>query len=746
MSVPEKPVTLEAQASDQARVYQAGRDLYINGKSTFVPPAVIPLNRSGLMRRDFVGRDTEIEEVLSRLQVTPDDGAGSVIVLSGLGGIGKTALAIQAARLAVERDGFPGGAISVDLRGYETDSDLHVYPHQVYSPALKALGVDEIDPIPENQGPQFHSELDRRASENLPVLILLDNARDPEQVLWLIPRASIHRVIVTSRNAIAPLLPGATNLRLNVLPHEDAAALIASKAKRRVPSPGLDELASLCDRLPLALSIVGAILASDPELNVGDLADELSQEEERLEGLEHEDIAVRTAFRRSYARLSEFHAWAFRALALNPGADISTDAAALLFDIQHLKAKRALRHLLNCHLMESGSASSRWTMHDLVRLYALEQAQKEDSKEARRAAQVRLLDYFVTRSANATEWINLQPAEQPAEGFSSRTAAMEWFAAESSNLIASVRISNNLGEYEITTGLAVSVVGYLDNVADYSSSLSILFLGIEAGKKSGNQLSVAAAYNNLGIVYTSMRKFRDAVRWLNKAVALFHLLGESDEEARSLINLSGALRMLLGVEASWEPLRRAMAITGEDARGAGFGFTNLGISLRESGRFEEAETVLRRALEMHSRNGARNAEASTLTQLGTTLLQAAQQARSRRHLEEGVRYLQEAITAYRDVRDRSGEAMALVNYGNAILLIFGMEKALEAYQSALQIFRDTEDAHGQGLAAGAIGLMLAQRGDGESARPYLIEAQRLLAPFREPDKKRMIARHLKLIG
>ncbi|MFI8889245.1 tetratricopeptide repeat protein [Streptomyces paradoxus] len=747
MSGSESPVTLGAQASDKARVYQAGRDLYINsGGSNLVPPAVIPLNRSGPERGDFVGRNAETEEILFGLQESTNDDAGSVLVLSGLGGIGKTALAVRAARLAVERRVFPGGAISIDLRGYETDSELCVYPHQVYSPALKALGVDEIDPIPENHGPQFHSELDRRASQNLPVLILLDNARDPEQVLSLLPSSGIHRVVVTSRNAIAPLLPDATNLRLDVLPHEDAASLIKSKAKREFSSSDLDELANLCDRLPLALSIVGAILASDPDLSVGELASELLQEEERLEGLEHEDIAVRAAFQRSYARLSEFHARVFRVLSLNPSADISIDAAALLLDIQHLKAKRALRHLLNCHLVESGNTPGRWTMHDLVRLYALEQAERVDSKEIRHAAQVRLLEYFVRRSSNATAWINQQPTEQPGEGFSSRVAAMEWFAAEASNLVASVRIANNLGEYDITTGLATSVVGYLDNAADYSSSLSILFIGIEAGKRSGNQLSVAAAYNNLGIVYTSMRKFRDAVRWLNKAVALFHSLGELDEEARSLINLSGALRMMLGVEASMEPLRRAMRIRGEDAPGAGFGFTNLGISLRESGRFQEAETVLRRALEMHARNGARNAEASTLTHLGTVLLQIAQQARSTRRLEEGVRYLWEAITAYREVRDRSGEAMALVNYGNAIALISGKEKALEVYQSALQIFRDTDDAHGQGLATGAIGLMLAQRGDGEGAQPYLIEAQRLLAPFHEPDKKRMIAKHLKSIG
>ncbi|MEU1439744.1 tetratricopeptide repeat protein [Streptomyces mirabilis] len=737
---------LGAQASDQARVYQAGRDLYINGSGKpLVPPVVIPLNRSGSEMGDFFGREAETDEILARLQSTSDDRDGSVLILSGLGGIGKTALAMRAARLAIERSFFPGGAIYINLRGYEADSELCVYPHQVYSPALKALGVDEIDPIPENRGPQFHSELERRANSNLPVLILLDNVRDPEQVLSLIPSSNIHRVFVTSRNAIAPLLPGATNFRLDVLPREDAVALIEAKAKRGLPSSDLVELANLCDRLPLALSIVGAILASDPDLSSGELTDELMQEEQRLEGLEHENVAVRAAFQRSYGRLSEFNAHAFRALALNPGTDISVDAATLLIDIRHLKAKRALRHLLNSHLLEAGNAPGRWMMHDLVRLYAVEQAERFDSKETRHAAQVRLLEYFAIRSTRAAEWINQQPARQPAEGFLNRVAAMEWFAVEASNLVASVKASADIGEYDITTDLAGSVVGYLDNVADYSSCLSVLFMGIEAGKQSGNQLSVAADYNNLGIVYTSMRKYRDAVRWLNKAVALFHSLGDRGEEARSLVNLSGALRMLVGVEAGMVPLKKAMRLRGEKDEGAGFTLTNLGISLRESGRFQEAENVLRRALEIHRRNGARNAEASTLTHLGTALFQSAPKTLPGR-LEEAVRYLQEAITAYRDVRDRSGEAMALVNYGNAIIPVSGSEKGLEAYQSALQIFRDTGDAHGQGLASAAIGLTLAQHGDGDGARTLFNEALRLLAPFREPDKKRMIAEYLKSLG
>lgn len=742
MSDSESHVSLGAQASGQSRIYQAGRDLYINESGNpAVPPKVIPLSQTGRMHGDFVGRDGEIEGILAHLQSQGEGvSVSSVLVLSGLGGIGKTELATRAARLAVDQKRFPGGAVSVDLRGYEALSDLSVYPHQVYSPLLKALGVDEIDPIPENVGPQFHAELEKRASAKLPVLILLDNARDPEQVLSLIPDSHIHKVIVTSRNAIAPLLPGAINVRLGVLSPDDSVSLIKGKARRELPLAGGLDLAGLCGHLPLALSVVGAILASDPELGVAELAGELAQEEQRLEGLEHENVAVRAAFERSYVRLNEFHAAAFRSLALAPGTDISVEVAALLFDNQELKARRALRHLLNCHLVEAGHGPGRWRMHDLVRLYATEQALKVDGKESRDAAQARVVSYLSDRSELAAEWINGHPENQPSGGFGDRPAAMEWLSVEASNLVASAETAARLEEYDKSADLSASAVPYLINVGDFSSALSVLSIGIEAAKASRDRSRLAGAYNNLGITYTSMRKYRDAVRWFNKSVAIACSLGDRDAEAKALINLSGALRDLVGVEASMEPLERAMKLRANE--GEGFGLTNTGIALRESGRFQEAEKVLRQALVIHTRNGARKAEASTLAQLGTAIMQRATRELSTDLLREGVNYLGAAIAAYRDVRDLQGEAMCFLNLGNAFSLAGNLKSALEHYQSSLKLSRGAGDSHGEGMAMAAMGMGLVTHGEKERGRSALKEAQRLLEPFHEPGRKQMIAQYL----
>lgn len=169
----------------------------------------------------------------------------------------------------------------------------------------------------------------------------------------------------------------------------------------------------------------------------------------------------------------------------------------------------------------------------------------------------------------------------------------------------------------------------------------------------------------------------------------------------------------------------------------------MGISLRESGRFQEAEEVLRQALKVHTQNGARKAEASTLAQLGTTLMQRATRELSTSLLKDGADYLSAAIVAYREVRDRQGEAMCFLNLGNAISLTSNLRGTLETYQSALQLFRDMGDVHGQGTVMTAIGLALVTHDDGDRGRAALKEAQRLLEPFDEPGRKRLIAEHLR---
>ncbi|MFE9697900.1 ATP-binding protein [Streptomyces sp. NPDC006270] len=728
---------LHAQASGAAKVFQAGRDINLTeSPRTAVPPIVGPVGDP--TTSEFVGREGESSTLAQML--SDQGGTGSpVVVISGLAGIGKTALSRYAANFMIQKHKFPGGAFFVDFRGYDQDAHLAVQPEQVYAPALRALGVESIDPAPENHAPQYFAELQNRAQGNLPVLMVFDNVRDPAQVAPLLPQSDLHRVLVTSRNAISSMLPRSQAIRLQVLADPDSVALLKSKLRRGASPEGLPELASQCAGHPLALSMAAAVLASDSSLTPRELVDELAEEGQRLEGLQHENSTVRAAFERSYVRLDARQSSLFRYLSLNPGAEISLAAASSLVGQGSLSVKRTLRQLHNFHLLELGRMPGRWRMHDLVRLYAAEESRETDTAEDRRVAEKRLLSHYARVAENAGGWFNGNPGALPEVAFHGRSEAIEWLALEMPNLVAAVRACDVLGAYEDAKLLAIATFRYLSNISDHETSIAVLNTAIEVAGKDGDPLAVAACYHNLGIVYTSMRKFHEAIRHLNKAVARFRSLGEISEQANALVSLSGALRLHRGVEAGMHPLNEAMYLVGPDSPGSGFILTNLGISFREAFRFNEAERTLRMALEIHIKNGAKQAQASTLTHLATAMSQSGKHTAS-------LPVFEEAISAYRDVRDLNGEGMAILNYGGALRGSGDLGGARKAYETALRISRETDDPHGQGIALGAFGMLLADMGESVAARSSLEESLHFLREFNEPIKKKVISEALERIS
>lgn len=335
----------------------------------------------------FVGRGEQTNRILAALApdtdrqgARPGPARGVVSVIAGMGGIGKTALARHTAGIAVGRRWFPGGAVWADLHGYDDhDHGGQVQPGHVFAPLLRAVGMPagQIPATPSDQGTLLHRWLDHQAQSGQRVLLVLDNVADTTQIKDLLPQAETHRVLLTSRDTLA--LPRAWRLELDVLTEDEAVRLARAILNRahlegRDPRDAAepDALAAVvgwCGRLPLAVGIAAAVLASDPDLGIAAYAAELAQRSSRLDSLRHGEQVLGAAFASSWRRLLVRDRVAAKMLCLltvNPGPDLATDTAAVLAGLPPARASAMLRVLHQAHLVLR--ERDRWRFHDLVRL------------------------------------------------------------------------------------------------------------------------------------------------------------------------------------------------------------------------------------------------------------------------------------------------------------------------------------------------------------------------------------------
>jgi tetratricopeptide (TPR) repeat protein/transcriptional regulator with XRE-family HTH domain len=404
----------------------------------------------------FVGRDRELntlDELLCQACAPPAGGTVMVSAIVGTAGIGKTALAVHWAHQASAR--FPGGQLHVNLRGYDTDEPMAAA--DALAGFLYALGV-----TPEGLPPGLDARagLYRSLVARIRPLIVLDNARDAEQVRPLLPGSPGCLVLVTSRGSLAGLAvsEGAHLLTLDVLAVDEARQLLAGRlgAERVAAEPGaVSELIALCARLPLALAIVAARACARLGLPLAGLAAELRDQSGRLDALDTGDPAssVRTVLSWSYDQLTPAGARLFRLLGVHPGPDSTVHAAASLAGTTPAKARRLLDELARANLLAE-QASGRFGCHDLLRAYAIEQATTTGSRAARRAALGRLLDYYLHTAAAADRLLRPhrrridlaapRPGVTP-EDLASHGQALAWLDAEHRGLLAAVTVAAGHG-------------------------------------------------------------------------------------------------------------------------------------------------------------------------------------------------------------------------------------------------------------------------------------------------------------
>ncbi|HUC57059.1 MAG TPA: tetratricopeptide repeat protein [Streptosporangiaceae bacterium] len=540
LQVVAKALGLSEEAAGELRAkFLPGR--YPEPRATVVPrqlpPAVAP----------FAGRLAEVARLDQWLERARNDTSGAaVFAIGGMAGVGKSALAIHwAHRVAGE---FPDGQLHVSLGGDDL-AGQRADVAEALTGFLLALGVAP-KLIPASL--EDRSALYRRMLTGRRVLVQIDNARDAAQVRALLPDAVGCSAVITSRAQLTDLAvgEGARLLNLDVLSGPEAEQLLTARLGadrvREEPQAVLD-LIALCARLPLALVIVAARAAvSGWPLSV--LVTELTDEGKRLDALDLGDSVtdVRSVFSWSCRQLSADAGRLLHLLSLHPGPDFAAPAAASLAGLPAGRVKAALRELAQASLITE-HRPRRYKLHDLLRLYAAEQAQATCEEAELEAATGRMLDHYLHTAVSTAHLID--PAEDSPPATAARPGAvpevvttyehaMSWFSEEHQVLVAVTRQAAGAGYDEYASQLPHAMAPFFDLSGRWHELNAVEHLALECAQRQDDMVGQARAHRLLSRVNQRVGDTDLAVAHLNRALGLLARTGDLAEEARVHLHFS----------------------------------------------------------------------------------------------------------------------------------------------------------------------------------------------------------------
>ena len=664
------------------------------------PPAPVPVPAQ--LPADiahFTGRDTQLAALTALAAQT-----GSAVVITAIGGtagIGKTALAVHWAHQAAAW--FPDGALYVNLRGFDpTGNPLGA--EAAVRGFLDALGVPP-ERIPADH--QARAGLYRSLLAGKRMLVLLDNARDPDQVRSLLPGSPGCLVLVTSRSQLTGLAArdGAHSLTLDLLTPREARELLTRRlgAGRAAAEPeAVEEVAGLCARLPLALNITAARAAARPAFPLAVFAAQLRETRDRLAALDAGDASadVSAVFSWSYRALSPAAARTFRLLGLHPGPDITVPAAASLTAASREQARAALDELAaSCLLTER--APGRYAFHDLLRAYAAEQSRTHDTGEEQRQALHRVLDHYL-HTAYAADRL-LQPVRDPItlspprpgtapEELADDQQAWHWLEAEHPVILATIAQAV-AHDFDIhACQLPWTLVTFLDRRGKLHDNVAAQAVSLAAAQRLGNLADQAIALRTLGFFCSRLGSYADAYTHMHRALELYRQLGDHVGQAHTHYNLARTFEL--------------------------------------QARNREALDHAKQALELYRAVGQQAGQANALNSVGwfCSLLGDHQEA---------LAHCQQALSLHRSVGERLGEAATLDSLGRAHHHLGHHPQAIECYRCALDLLSKTRHPFAEAEVLNHLGDAHHAAGDLDAARETWEQAQALFEDLQHPDAEQV---------
>jgi DNA-binding SARP family transcriptional activator/tetratricopeptide (TPR) repeat protein/transcriptional regulator with XRE-family HTH domain len=576
---------------------------------------------------DFVGRAHLLAELRGILLPEPgsglDDGPPTIISINGLGGIGKTALAVHLAHQV--RAAFDDGQLFIDLEGgIGTGRDLD----SVLGSMLRDLGVQAAR-IP--AGLASKTALLRSSSMNRRVLFVLDNARDTAQVRPLLPSSPGCAVLVTSRRYLAAL-DGAVHRSLGPLSADQAQALLTRNDAGAWPVPVEDKdsvarIVDCCAGLPLAVRIAAARLSAPSRPGVAAFAAQLSQAAQRLDGLTAEDLSVRSTLTASVALLDTADPVGYAARAALtflcgwPGGDAGAECTAVALDIPVTRAQQALGYLVDTSLLESRSPG-RYKPHDLVKLLVSEQTPtSEDTLRAVFDWYLHAIDRAVAMFATYFTRPDL-PGASPAElpQFASQVDALRWCEEEYDNVQALIRYGAKAGWDARVCRLVILAMPFGEQRLRLAQWIEGHQIGLACARRCGDRLMTGRCISGLAAAYRWTGEFSLALEHSHAALEIFTELGERERVGNALVNHGRISYSAKDYPSAVTAFRNAVDYLRQDGDPVWLAaaLNQLGMALSRAGDPAAAVPYQLESIDMASGAGLRHAVAVSLLNLSVS--------------------------------------------------------------------------------------------------------------------------------
>jgi tetratricopeptide (TPR) repeat protein/transcriptional regulator with XRE-family HTH domain len=721
----------------------------------------------------FTGRQDELRRLVdgARYAARQPNLAG-IFVIEGMGGVGKTTLAVRVAHLVA--GDFPDGQLFLDLHGYTSDLPA-LNAHQALRSLLRALGVpNELIPVGKIDREAFY----RNTVAGKRMLIICDNASSAAQVRPLIPGTGGGLVIITSRTNLRSL-DDARVLPLRTPPEREAVELFRTVAGtgHSADDPALAEVVRLCGFLPLAVRIIAARLSRRPALKLADIVAELRHENDRLANLQDEERSVTAVFQSSLRSLPDpAERLLFQRLSLIPGPDFDAYAAASLTGAGYRETRQLLESLLDHNLLLQ-QIPGRYQFHDLVRAYA----RTHSVPDAARATS-NLLDYYlyVARIADqaferglprpgipgtsvpgagipGTTTRQRRPAAVPE--LTTSAQAQAWLAAELTNLNAAAHLAARRRRPDVTIGLSAALSDYLRAYGPWPRALALHVAALRAATEVRDAHGQASALRGIGGVQSRTGEIRESKTMLGQAVDIYRQLGDRHGQARALIEF-GIAQRVSGDTECLATFTEALAIYRElgDRHGQAAALNELGSVRWQTGPISEAQRHLLSALRIFRELGNRQGQAAALLYLGNVQLvmgelgpaeeslteagaigrelgQPVLVANSQLYLgdvqraagllDDAEKSLSSAHKMYTELSHRQGVATSLAYLGKTQILSGNYARAARSLGQALAVFGELGDRSGQAETLNAYAAVALTAGQRDVARERYAKALRL---------------------